>query len=119
MRAALKRKTPDEQAQWFKEQKRRRLEEGKHSNYNFDDLQYSETQTRSTGQETRSRYHWRPYAVWFEEKLEKAQSCGLDVKDSEALSVFELEAKEEWEQLLASPDTASKKIGDIWHVPLA
>ena len=69
LKAAFRRKSPDDQQQWFREQKRARTAEGmKHTSHNFDSLEIAEVQQQSTGEEIRERIHWKPYAVWAEEK---------------------------------------------------
>jgi hypothetical protein len=68
-KTAFRRKSPDDQQQWFREQKRARTAEGmRHTSCNFDSLEIAEVQQQSTGEEMRERIHWKPYAVWAEEK---------------------------------------------------
>lgn len=117
IKAALKRKSPGEQVAWFKDQKKKRLAEGRHANYNFEELLWSETQSKTTGAEARERVHWKPFAVWYDQEMKRAEVKGeIDPKDSAGVEVFREEMKEEWERLLSEPTTLAKKINDVWHV---
>ena len=116
LKKALKRKSPEDQASWFREKKRQKQENGRHSAFNFDDLLYEESQEQKTGMDSRERVHWFPYQVFRQEEMSKAEVKGeLDPDDPESLQVFEQTTTEKWEKKLAGAERKKKFCG-VWHV---
>lgn len=118
LKKAFKRKSAEQQAQWFRDQKRLRTD-NKSQRYNFDNLTFDETERRTTGEEMRQRVLWKDYGLFKQTETSKAIMNGdLNASDSGAMELFEGDLQRQWMNLLESDTALKKQIGNVWHVRL-
>lgn len=119
LRLAFKKKTGDEQQAWFKNEKRKREASARHASYNFDELEYIETDRVSTGTDMIAQILWSDFGTWMKKQVEIAHIRGdINMNDAESLEVFTEECRQKWETVILLGADRKKKINGVWHVGL-
>ena len=117
LRQALKRKSKEQQAQYFRDKKKQRVGIPNGVGHNFDDLEYEEKEVSYVGEEFRRRVLWKPYAVWRDERKQKAiDTAEIDETDEGSMELWEEDASTKWIALLQNANTKKQKVDGVWHV---
>ena len=89
LRQALKRKSKEQRAQYFRDKKKQRVGIPNGVGHNFDDLEYEEKEVSYVGDEFRRRVLWKPYAVWRDERKQKAiDTAEIDETDEVSMELW-------------------------------
>jgi hypothetical protein len=105
VKAAFNKKTPGEQRDYMRNQKRKREQADKNARYNFEDLTVEEESFYSAGAEGRVRFEWEPYGE-FEDRM-------LMTRRFENVE----ESRTEWHRLLTDdPSIVKKQVCGEWCI---